>query len=129
MTHSSFLYSLFGVSIFSVTLSLLQQFIPAFAPFLSISWITIASFTVLTIIMYLISFQSLKSENTGRFLSLFMGFTMLKMVFAVAIIVLYQHFSNPESNLFVFPFFLLYLIYTSYEIWFMTKLGRMNMAS
>ncbi|MEM9885771.1 MAG: hypothetical protein AAF849_07760 [Bacteroidota bacterium] len=129
MTHSSFFTSLFWLSLFAVLLAVVQQWIPAFAPYLSISWMTILCFTLLTIVMYFVSSNALKSGNNGRFMSLFMGFTMLKMLFAVCIIVLYHRFGNPATNLFVFPFFLLYLIYTFYEVWFMTKLGRMNVVN
>ncbi|MEM9850143.1 MAG: hypothetical protein AAF847_19790 [Bacteroidota bacterium] len=129
MTHSSFFSSLFVLSIFTVLIGFGQQFIPVFAPFSSISWITIVAFTLLLLVMYFAATQAAKNNTSGRFLSLFMGFTMLKMVFAVCIIVWYHHFKNPETNLFVFPFFLLYLIYTCYEVWLMTKLGKKTVAN
>jgi len=124
VTYRSFFSILLGVSILVFFLILLQQHIPFIAEFTTISWISALVFTLLNMIMYFVGRMSSTNKNKGQFISIFMGFTLLKMLFAVCIILLYTHHYNPSTNLFVFPFFLLYLIYTVFELWFMMKLSR-----
>lgn len=126
VSYRSFFAILMGVSFLVFLLILLQQHIPPVAEFTSISWISAIVFTLVNVIMYFVGRKSATSRNKGQFISIFMGFTLLKMLFAVCVILLYVEHYNPSSNLFVFPFFLLYLIYTAFELWFMMKLGKVE---
>lgn len=129
ISYRSFFTILIGVSLLVFLLILLQQHIPSIAEFTSISWISALVFTLVNMVMYFIGRRSATNRNKGQFISIFMGFTLLKMLFAVCIILLYVQHYNPSTNLFVFPFFLLYLIYTAFELWFMMKLGRVESES
>ncbi|MEN0046554.1 MAG: hypothetical protein AAF806_05825 [Bacteroidota bacterium] len=124
VSYRSFFAILLGVSFLVLLLILLQQHIPSLAEFTSISWISALVFTLVNITMYFIGRRSATNRNKGQFISIFMGFTLLKMLFAVCIILLYVQYYNPSTKFFVFPFFLLYLVYTVFELWFMMKLGR-----
>ncbi|MEM8529044.1 MAG: hypothetical protein AAGG68_30715 [Bacteroidota bacterium] len=126
VSHRSFSAILLGVSVLVFLLIFLQQHIPPIAEYTNISWISALVFTLVNIVMYIVGRISATNRNKGQFISIFMGFTLLKMLFAVCIILLYVQHYNPSTNLFVFPFFLLYLIYTIFELWFMMKLSRVE---
>ncbi|MEL6718170.1 MAG: hypothetical protein AAFP82_05595 [Bacteroidota bacterium] len=124
LTHRSFFSVLLGISAIVLLFIMLQQHIPSLVEYTSISWISALVFTFINVSMYFAGYSTAGSRNKGKFISIFMGFTLLKMLLAVCIILLYIQHYNPSTNLFVFPFFLLYLIYTAFEIWFMMKLGK-----
>ncbi|MFN0015909.1 MAG: hypothetical protein ACKVU2_15305 [Saprospiraceae bacterium] len=47
-----------------------------------------------------------------------------KMFVSIAVLFAYQQTTHPENTWFVGIFLLTYLIYTVFEVWFMTKLGK-----
>ncbi len=47
-----------------------------------------------------------------------------KMVLALAVLFVYQQTTKPSNQWFVGIFLLVYVVYTVFEIWFMTKLAR-----
>ncbi len=47
-----------------------------------------------------------------------------KMVLAVAVLFVYQQTAKPTNEWFVGIFLTVYVIYTVFEVWFMTKLAR-----
>lgn len=47
-----------------------------------------------------------------------------KMVLAVAVLFVYQQSVKPENQWFVGIFLLVYVVYTVFEVWFMTQLAR-----
>lgn len=47
-----------------------------------------------------------------------------KMVLAVAVLFVYQQVTKPANEWFVGIFLAVYVIYTVFEVWFMTKLAR-----
>ncbi|MEQ1747086.1 MAG: hypothetical protein ABMA02_16775 [Saprospiraceae bacterium] len=49
-----------------------------------------------------------------------------KMLVALAGLFAYQQTTHPENTWFVGIFLLIYVIYTVFEVWFMTKLAKKN---
>jgi len=47
-----------------------------------------------------------------------------KMLLAVAYLFVYQQVAKPTNEWFVGIFLLAYIVYTGFEVWFMTKLAR-----
>lgn len=47
-----------------------------------------------------------------------------KMLLAVAFLFVYQQVAQPANEWYVGIFLLTYIVYTSFEVWFMTKLAR-----
>lgn len=49
---------------------------------------------------------------------------LIKLVMSIGIIYLVEHLYAPISNAHIFHYLLIYIIYTIYEVYFLTKLGR-----
>lgn len=47
-----------------------------------------------------------------------------KMLLALAVLFIYQQAAQPTDSWFVGIFLLVYVIYTVFEVWFMTKLSK-----
>ncbi|MBK7871618.1 MAG: hypothetical protein IPJ74_13565 [Saprospiraceae bacterium] len=90
------------------------------------SWLTLLFFVILTIGMYFIANQAVKSKNKSRFIALSMGFTLSKMVLCVAIAVAYRASVTNVSNRFVFILLGIYVVYTIFETYFLMKLSKIK---
>lgn len=91
-----------------------------------LSWISVVFFLTLTVIMYNLGLSATRSDNKNQFTNVVMGFTFFKMMLSLLIVISYNKLAEPDTKLFVIPFFGIYIVYTLFEVWFMTKLGRMN---
>ena len=65
-----------------------------------------------------------RSKSKVAFVNLVSISVFGKMVMAVAFLLAYQRIAKPENELFVAIFLLCYVVYTGFEIWFMTRLAR-----
>ena len=100
--------------------------LPAFQAYAGLSWLSVLFFILLSIAMYYAGRRSALSENKHHFTNTIMGFTMGKMMLSILLILVYLKLAEPVTKLFILPFFGVYLIYTIFETYFMTRLGRMS---
>lgn len=112
----------FGVAITIASL----HFLPSLAPYQDLGWLSMAVFTILCLLMYRFGKAAIQHENKSRFTLLFMSFTGLKMFLAVLLIGIYYKVDMPSSKLFIVPFFAIYAVYTVFEVWFMTRLAKLQ---
>lgn len=103
--------------------------IAALAAFMDLAWASMFVFTVLSITMYAWGYYTVKHHPKNHFINVFMTFTFFKMFFSFGIVAIYFFATAPRSKFFVLPFFAIYLVYTVFEVSFMTKLGSTNAAS
>ncbi|MEM6879360.1 MAG: hypothetical protein AAF544_12415 [Bacteroidota bacterium] len=81
-------------------------------------------YAVLSIGMYYIGDRTAKAKNKHLFTNVTIGFTLLKMLTSAGIIVIYLLIVEPDDKLFVLPFFVIYFLYTAFELLFMIKVAR-----
>lgn len=89
-----------------------------------LSWISLAGFIGLSMLMFYTGRRSARSENKNDFTNVVLGFTIGKMFMAILVIYAYMQLAQPEGKVFILPFFGIYLTYTAYETFFMMKLGK-----
>lgn len=126
MAHRKFILQLLLVTAFSGLVLFGLHQIDRLQPYGLLSLLSIGMFVLLSIIMYVRGRKSAHSDNKNEFTNTVMGFTMGKMFLSIVIIYGYLKVFEPGDKLFIVPFFTVYLIYTAFEIYFMMKLGRMN---
>ena len=126
MSKYSFYFQLTLLSVFAAVILYLINQAPRFQSYSDLSWISLAFFIGLSIAMFLAGFRATKSENKHNFTNVVMGFTIGKLMLSALIILVYFKLAEPETRLFVIPFFCIYFIYTVFETYFMTRLGRMG---
>lgn len=98
--------------------------VPRLTPYWSFSLVTILLFMVLSIVAFYLGKRAAKSTNKHLFTSVIMGFTLLKMMLSGATVFLYHLLAEPADKIFVLPFFLFYLLFTSFEAFVMIKQAR-----
>ncbi len=85
---------------------------------------TIGFFLVVCIGLYFAGASAAGAKNKHAFTNLVSVSVFGKMVLAIGWLLLYQKVSNPSNEWFVAIFLLCYVVYTAFEVWFMTKLAR-----
>ena len=93
-------------------------------PYSDFSWICLTVFIFITVGMYYIGLQSVQSKNKNAFTNAALGFIMGKMMLAIMVIVFYNQLAEPETKLYIIPFFIVYVIYTAFETYFMMRLAK-----
>jgi len=94
------------------------------SPYQDFSWMSLVFFVLFTLAMYGVGTLTAKSKSTTAFTGTILGFTFGKMLFSLVLVVSYFQYMKPSSKAFVIPFFLVYLVFTVFETWFMMKLGK-----
>lgn len=124
MSFQRFLVSLLIVTTISVLchIGFLQWSITA--PYAEFSLLTIVFFTVLCLLFFTLGEFAANSKNIYLFSNLILGMVLLKMICCIGLVIAYKQFKSPADNMFVVPFAAYYFIYTAFELYFMTKLGK-----
>lgn len=99
---------------------------PTFSDDAPLTWIAIGIFVALSVMMYFRGYQSALSDNKNDFTNTFLGFLVGKLFLCGGLIIGYYYTVEPSSKLFVLPFFGVYIVYTVFEVMFMSRLGRMS---
>ncbi|MFK7806664.1 MAG: hypothetical protein AB8F74_02580 [Saprospiraceae bacterium] len=126
MSFQKFFRSLAGLTLGMILLAALSSFYPPLASYLDIFIISIVFFVVFSGVTFWLANNAAQSQNKFAFTQVTFLFLFGKLLFSVLILVVYKKIAIPEDNLFVLPFFLVYLCYTALETGFMMKLGRMS---
>lgn len=125
MQTKSFLFNLAIVTLgTSALLAGLHFYAPQAKPHGQFAIATIGLFMVVCIGLYFAGASAAAAKNKHAFTNLVSVSVFGKMVLAVGWLFLYQKVSNPVNEWFVAIFLLCYVIYTGFEVWFMTKLAR-----
>ena len=85
---------------------------------------TVFAFVGFSILMYYLGLKAAKSENKYMFNNLIMGNMLMKMIFCIVLILAYKAVYEVESRAFVIPFLVIYLSFTIFETYFLTKLAK-----
>lgn len=91
---------------------------------LSLSWISWGFFILFSIGLFYASSRSAKSENKNLFGQIFLLSIFFKMLFCASMLIAYMLITKPETAYFALPFLFVYLIFTIYEVYFVTKLAK-----
>jgi hypothetical protein len=89
-----------------------------------LSWFSLVIFVGISVAAYIFGLKTANSRNKGDFINLIIILIAAKMLICLFTVWLYQIFVEPESKLFVIPFFIIYLIFTSFEMYILIRLGN-----
>ena len=86
--------------------------------------VSIGFFTFLAAVVHQLAFQATKSNNKYTFSRLTMGVTFFKMLLVVLLVAIYRLKFSTDNIDFIWPFLLIYLIFTILETRFLLKLAK-----
>ncbi len=124
MSYKEFMKKLGLVSLFTIGLISSFYFIPVLVPHQLFSWACLLLFILLSYFMYVAGSKSIYHPNKGAFVSTSMLFNGLRVVLSITFLVVYYQVFQPKSHWFLLPYFIIYFIYTIFELYFLTKIGQ-----
>ena len=92
----------------------------------AVSLLGMGFFILLCIGVYWLAKRASQSSNKYAFVRLVMINMMIKMFVSVIIIVAYTRLVEIDTNLFVLPFFIAYVLYTTFETYFLYQLSKIR---
>jgi hypothetical protein len=110
-------------SIVALLLTLLNSY-NLISSHLSLSWISWGFFILFSVGLFYASAKSAKSENKNLFGQIFLLSIFFKMLFCATMLIAYMLVTEPKTAYFALPFLLVYLVFTIYEVYFVTKLAK-----
>ncbi len=88
-----------------------------------VSVYSISMFTVLSLLLYLFLYKSVKSPNKQLFISITLMNMLIKMTCSIVLLLIYKANYHPVNGKFIIPFLLVYLFFTIFETYFMVNLA------
>lgn len=121
MDFKKFLLYLSGVTILAILLHLILMLSDVLLPYKDFSILSIVFFVSLCLVFYFLGQIVSKSSNLYLFNGLVAFIVITKMTFCTGLIIIYFRKMHPADKYFVIPFFIYYLVYTGFELYFMSK--------
>ncbi len=123
-TKSFFVNLLLVTTGTSLLLAALHNYAPKAHPHGQFAIATVVLFILVCAGLFFAGASAAKAKNKYAFTNLVSISVFGKMVLAVGWLFLYQQVAQPQNEWFVGIFLLCYVIYTAFEVWFMTKLAK-----
>jgi len=124
MPIGQFIKGLVIVIAVCIALTCMCLFVPILNSHISFSIITIVLFTALSLAVYYIGNHLSNSSNKYLYNNLIILNVMMKIVLSVTAIILYVKFMQPDNNWYLIIFVLIYILFTIFEVYFMTKQAK-----
>ena len=124
MSKTIFFRYLIGITVVLALIALLMHGRGEVGKFTDFSLYAIAAFFILSYLMYYLGSKAAGSNNKYTFNNIIVGNMILKMFMCVIIVLVYKNAYNIQSRAFLLPFLIIYLSYTIFETYFLTKLAK-----
>lgn len=124
MTWSSFLIKLGSITtVLLITVIILAR-IYGRSDILSIYQLSIVFFIIFCLGLFWYAKFISQSGKNFTFFGVVSGSFVIKLIGAIAFLFTFQNLSNPSNNNFSLHFIIVYIIYTAFEVYFLTKLAK-----
>jgi hypothetical protein len=108
----------------SLLLALLHFFLPETRPYWKLSVASVTLFVMVCSGLFFAGRNAATSRNKLAFNNLITVSVFGKMALSVLFLFLYQQMAKPTDNWFVGIFLFCYVVFTVFEVWFMTLLAK-----
>lgn len=126
MSHRRFFSQLLLLVLLTGLALIFVHIFQPFAPYKMLSVLSVLFFAALTTSIYFPAAKAALSNDKNAFTRLVMLFTFVKMILTAAFVIGYHQVVTPADNLFLIPFFAIYVVFTVFETVFMSKLGKVK---
>jgi len=120
------------IKLLSGTLSLLLlvlvpiHFFKGINPFIDLTVILLLFFIGLSFAVYILGERFSRSKNKYLYNQLIIINFVAKLGISIGILFVYNNLKQPDSNLFIVPFGIIYLAFTIFEAIFMSRQARIS---
>lgn len=121
--HSKEFVVKFGIfSIISFILILISHLGSILSSLTTFSLTTFLLYFILTILMYVFAKRAKEDPNDNAYTSILLSFHWIRIFTSLIFILTYIKLFPPKSNLFLLPFFTIYILFTIFEVYMLTKM-------
>ena len=110
----------------AAVMSVLHMTVAPLQPHVQMTVVSILFFAAVCTGLYFAAANALNSTSKVAFNGVMLGSVFGKMVLAVVVLLLYQQSVQPPNQWFVGIFLLIYVVYTVFEVQFMTRLAKQS---
>jgi len=122
--HLRFIFQLSLCLVLAIVVILLLNTQDVYSDYQFLSWLSLVVFVGISVSAYIFGLKAANSRNKSDFINLIIILIAAKMLICLFLVWLYKIFVEPESKLFVIPFFIIYMIFTSFEMKILVRLGN-----
>ena len=126
MTYKEFLISLVLTVFVSLLLTLLLFNYESFEIYKWFSHIALIIFVVFNVFLFTLAYFSVRSKNSYNFITIVMASIFLKILLAFGIIFYFVKMYEPSDSYYLIPFGIHYLLFSSFEIYYMQKMAKLK---
>lgn len=91
------------------------------------AYLGLGFFVLFSILIYHLGLKAAGHQNKNKFTSVVMSMIFLKLVFTLAIVLIYDKKIAPLRIEHIISFLISYLCFTFFEVYFMSKLARWHL--
>ncbi|MBK8969478.1 MAG: hypothetical protein R3D58_08810 [Saprospiraceae bacterium] len=125
MTNKAFFSRLAGVTAGTAVLLLLFLLVlPEAKTHKTFALASVLLFVLVSTGLFYAGRSTASSASKVAFTNLVSASVFGKLVLAIAVLFVYQQSAQPPNQWFVGIFLLIYVVFTVFEVWFMTKLAK-----
>lgn len=126
MNLANFIKSLLTAIVVSVIAYFgLISFFPSFT-YTDLTIIAIAMFSAISVMIFYLANRAIKSDNKYSFLNIVVMNLFIKIMLSFIVVVTYVKMTNPEDKWYLIPFTMIYLIFTIFETYFLSKAAKVQ---
>lgn len=126
MESSAFFKQLSIISFVLIIFILALSYLGPFNDILPISYASLAFFVILSVAVFYLGNAAARSSDKNRLTQLIIILVFFKLFSCLFIIIAYDRMFQPQSNYYVLPFFLIYIVFTIFEVNMLTKANRLS---
>jgi len=119
-------FAWFLLILFLVAGLIVQVLYAEFKPYMDLSLYSIGLFFFLTNAVQILAPRLASHTNRQLFLAATVYHTVTKMITSAILLYWYYTTQKPEDGSFVLPFIYIYLVFTTFETWFLMKTSYLN---
>jgi hypothetical protein len=86
--------------------------------------LSVVSFVIFSYIIFLYAANTSKSDYLFSYNNVVVASFLFKLILAIGIIILFEHLFSPPNKNHVLHFIFVYICFTVYEVYFLTKLAK-----
>ena len=91
---------------------------------ISIYAVSIGCFFFFSILIFFYAYYTSASDQLYSFNNVVSASFLIKLIMSICALMLFQKYAEPVGNAYVLHYIIVYLVYTAYEVYFLTKLAK-----
>ena len=126
MSFNVFVKQLFTISLALIILALALAGFNASEALFWLYLLGILCFAVFSLFIFFYGYNTSRSDKLFSFNNVVIASFLIKLLMSIGFLMAFEKFFNPVGDSHIFHYLFLYIVYTVYEVHFLTKLAKVD---